>query len=46
MTERPVVERRVWYTTVRERVRVAPRHVVRHCRCKLVKARPRAGERG
>jgi hypothetical protein len=46
VTERPMVERRVWYTTVREKVRVAPRHVVRRCRCKLVKARPLAGERG
>ena len=43
----PVVERRTYYTTVRERIRVVRRHhVVRHCRCKLVKARPRAGERG
>jgi len=45
VTEAPVVERRVYYTTVRERVRVARRHH-RPCRCKLVKARPGAGERG
>ena len=45
VTEAPVVEHRVWYTTVREKVRVR-HHVVRHCRCKLVKARPSAGERG
>ena len=46
VTEAPVVERRVYYTT--HRVRVAPRHHVvrRACRCKLVKAAPRAGERG
>jgi hypothetical protein len=44
VTEPPVVEKRVYYTTVRERIRVAPRH--RACRCKLVKARPTAGERG
>jgi len=42
----PVVERRTYYTTVRERVRVVKRHHVVRCRCKLVKARPRAGERG
>jgi hypothetical protein len=45
VTEAPVVERRVWYTTVRSKVRVR-HHAVRHCRCKLVKAAPRAGERG
>ncbi|MBV9931088.1 MAG: hypothetical protein JO013_09095 [Alphaproteobacteria bacterium] len=45
VTEAPVVEKRVYYTTVRERVRVVRRHH-RPCRCKLVKARPRAGERG
>jgi hypothetical protein len=45
VTETPVVERRVWYTTVREKVRVR-HHAVRHCRCKMVKARPSAGERG
>jgi hypothetical protein len=45
VTEAPVVQRRVYYTTVRERIRVAPRHH-RVCRCKLVKARPTAGERG
>jgi hypothetical protein len=44
VTEAPVVARRVYYTTVRERIRVVHRH--RACRCKLVKARPAAGERG
>jgi|GEM_PF-7022464 len=45
VTEPAVVERRVYYTTVRERVRVVRRHH-RPCRCKLVKVRPSAGERG
>ncbi|HEY0414350.1 MAG TPA: RcnB family protein [Allosphingosinicella sp.] len=45
ITEAPVVEMRTEYETVVERVRVAPRHVVRH-RCGCRPAPPRAGERG